>query len=237
LEPGLLPVLAFEGGYGGMVIADRGVLTIACCVRRDRLREWRAAAPGETAGTAVERALARNCGGVRRALDGARREGAWLSVGPIRPGARAVWSERTGFAAGNAAGEAHPLLGEGISMAIQSAFLLCARLELSRAELLRGGPQAAVAADYGAAWRRHFGARLRWSTAFAALAMRPGAAAPLLPLLRRWPRLLTAAALVAGKVRPLAAPREAIAADPRSIPDRPGAHANVAAPPTLRETR
>ncbi|HET8696058.1 MAG TPA: FAD-dependent oxidoreductase, partial [Gammaproteobacteria bacterium] len=90
LEPGLLPVLAFEGGYGGMVIADRGVLTIACCVRRDRLRQWRSASPGATAGTAVERALVRNCAGVRRALDGTRREGALLSVGPIRPGARAV---------------------------------------------------------------------------------------------------------------------------------------------------
>lgn len=201
LEPGLLPVLAFEGGYGGMVVGDGGTLTIACCVRRDRLPAWRHGAPGESAGAAVERALIASCAGVRRALEGARREGAWLSVGPIRPGARSAWSERTGFAVGNAAGEAHPILGEGISMAIQSAFLLARRLEGARAELLAGGAEDAVARDYASAWRRNFGARLRWSALFAAVAMRPHTAAPLLALLRRWPGVLAAAAAFGGKVR------------------------------------
>ena len=37
LPPGLLPVLSFAGGYGGMVVAGAGVLTLACCVRADRL--------------------------------------------------------------------------------------------------------------------------------------------------------------------------------------------------------
>jgi len=250
LEPGLLPVLAFPGGYGGMVIGDRGTLTIACCVRRDRLREWRAAAPGAPAGAAIERALVSGCAGVGRALEGARREGAWLSVGPIRPGARSAWSERAGFAVGNAAGEAHPILGEGISMAIQSAFLLVRRLEGGRAGLLAGGEQAAVARDYASAWRRNFGARLRWSALFAAVAMRPGAAAPLLAVLRRWPRALTAAAIVGGKIRPLA---DHAAADDGSdagaaTAHAPGAttnaarlegaaHANVTARSAARETQ
>ncbi|HEX5046186.1 MAG TPA: FAD-dependent oxidoreductase [Gammaproteobacteria bacterium] len=202
LEPALLPVLAFEGGYGGMVIGDGGTLTIACCVRRDRLRGWRVGAHGENAGAAVERALIASCAGVRRALEGAQREGAWLSVGPIRPGTRSAWSERAGFAVGNAAGEAHPILGEGISMAIQSAFLLTGRLERARAELLDGRAQDAVARDYASAWRRNFGARLRWSGLLAALAMRPRAAAPMLAVLRLWPGLLTVAARVGGKVRP-----------------------------------
>jgi hypothetical protein len=124
-------------------------------------------------------------------------------------------------------------------MALQSAFLLCARLERGRAELLRGAPQAAVARHYAAAWRRQFGARLRSSAVLAALAMRPRAAAPLLPLLRRWPGLLTVAAVAAGKVRPLAAPGEggSAGAERRSMPERPGAHANVAPPPPLRDTR
>jgi len=128
LEPGLLPVLAFRGGYGGMVVADGGMLTLACCLRRDALREWRAAAPSLSAGDAVQAGLVGCCRGVRLALAGARREGAWLSVGPLRPGIHAPWSERSGFAVGNAAGEAHPILGEGISMAMQSSWLLCRRL-------------------------------------------------------------------------------------------------------------
>jgi len=41
LEPGVLPLLAFPGGYGGMVLADHGYLTFAFCIRRDMLRRCR----------------------------------------------------------------------------------------------------------------------------------------------------------------------------------------------------
>jgi 2-polyprenyl-6-methoxyphenol hydroxylase-like FAD-dependent oxidoreductase len=201
LAPGLLPVLAFAGGYGGMVIADDGRLTLACCVRRDRLREWRAATPG-AAGAAVQRLLEESCAGVRTALLGARREGAWLGVGPIRPGIRAAWDARTGFAIGNAAGEAHPILGEGISMAIQSAALLCRELGQRRAAALRGD-HLPIARAYALAWRRQFRTRIRFAALLAQLAMHPRGGAWLLPLLRRWPPLLTAAARIGGKVRPL----------------------------------
>ena len=37
IEPDLLPVLSFAGGYGGMVVADDGVATLAGCIREDRL--------------------------------------------------------------------------------------------------------------------------------------------------------------------------------------------------------
>ena len=203
VEPGLLPVLALRGGYGGMVVADGGMLTLACCLRRDALREWRATAPGSTAGDAVQAGLAARCRGVRLALDGARREGAWLSVGPVRPGIRTPWSERSGFTVGNAAGEAHPILGEGISMAMQSAWLLCRRLARERDALLRGASQAAVAREYEREWRRHFAARVRWAAVLAHLAMRPDRARPLLPLLRLGPGLLTVAARLGGKVKAL----------------------------------
>lgn len=200
LSPGLLPVLAFDGGYGGMVLGDGGKLTIACCVRRDALRGARTDAASNSAGAAVEELLRRSCAGVRRALAGAERAGTWLSVGPIRPGRRAPWSERGGFAVGNAAGEAHPILGEGISMAMQGAFLLCARLELERDALLAGAHQGGTGRLYGRDWRRAFGARIRWAALFASLAMRPAARA-LLPALKAWPALLTAGAILGGKVR------------------------------------
>jgi 2-polyprenyl-6-methoxyphenol hydroxylase-like FAD-dependent oxidoreductase len=211
LAPGLLPVLAFRGGYGGMVIADEGVLTLACCVRRETLREWRADGgsaanagrnfPTASAGDAVQAGLAARCKGVRLALAGARREGAWLAVAPVRPGTRAHWSECTGFAVGNAAGEAHPILGEGISMAMQSAWLLCRQLIARRHELLGGAAQAAVARAYARDWRRAFAARVRWAAVLAHLAMRPEQARVLLPLLRAAPSLLTAAARLGGKAR------------------------------------
>ena len=129
LAPGLLPVISFAGGYGGLVIAENGELTLAGCIRRDALRACRAAAPGQTAGEAFERYLRASTAALRDALAGARREGAWLGIGPIQPGIRAPWSRADGrFMIGNAAAEAHPIIGEGISMAMQSAWLLCVGL-------------------------------------------------------------------------------------------------------------
>src|SRR5579862_620496 len=63
LPPGLLPLLALPGGYGGMVIADRGRTTVACCLRRDTLRECRRGAAGGGAGDVVEAFLKNSCQG------------------------------------------------------------------------------------------------------------------------------------------------------------------------------
>ncbi len=56
LAPDLMPLLAFPGGYGGMVWADEGRLSLSCCLRRDALETIRR--PGESAGDAVARHLA-----------------------------------------------------------------------------------------------------------------------------------------------------------------------------------
>jgi 2-polyprenyl-6-methoxyphenol hydroxylase-like FAD-dependent oxidoreductase len=199
--PGLLPVLAFPGGYGGMVIADQAKLTLACCIRRDRLQDCRARMPGASAGVAVQAYLEETCLGVRQALRGARREAKWMSVGPIRPGLRSPWREPGRFAVGNAAGEAHPILGEGISMAIQSAWLLCERLIARREPLLAGRAQSLTGRDYASSWRKGFAPRIRTAAVFSHLAMRPGPAGVLLPLLRRWPLILTTGARLGAKVR------------------------------------
>ena len=225
LAEGLLPVLSFDGGYGGMVVAERGITTLACCIRADRLDACRRAAPGMRAGEAVEALLVHACAGVAEALRHARRDGPWLASGPIEPGVRLRRDDAL-FRIGNAAGEAHPIIGEGISMAIQSAWLLCARLIEARPERTRdavasdavpvaltglpdpwrgAAPSAAwqreIQARYVADWRRHFVPRLRLAAAFAHAAMRPAAALPLVALLGHWPALLTQGARWGGKLR------------------------------------
>ena len=121
-----------------MVIADHGTATLACCIREDRLTACRQALRGETAGTVVEAYLRHECDGVRDALTGASRIGPWLAAGPIRPGIRLPRSGAGAFLIGNAAGEAHPIVGEGISMAFQSAWLLCEQLIRDQDVGLRG---------------------------------------------------------------------------------------------------
>jgi len=198
LAPGFLPVLALPGGYGGMVVADGGLTTLACCLRRDTLSACRARMPHASAGAAVEAFLRRACSGVREALQGAHREGAWLSVGPLRPGVR-VGTGCGVFRVGNAAGESHALIGEGITMALQSSALLAAMLTQSPATAIRGRFGVELHRCYAAAWRRAFAPRLRLAAIYAHVAMRPLLAEPTRALLRRWPRLLNCGALLAGK--------------------------------------
>jgi flavin-dependent dehydrogenase len=198
LAPGFLPVLGLPGGYGGMVVADRGLTTLACCLRRDTLSVCRTLLPHASAGAAVEAFLRRSCAGVHEALKDAHREGAWLSVGPLRPGVR-VGVPGGVFRVGNAAGESHALIGEGISMALQSSALLAAMLTRRPAAAIRGRFGIELHRSYAAAWRRAFAPRLRLAAIYAHVAMRPRLAEPARALLCRWPTLLRSAAQLAGK--------------------------------------
>jgi 2-polyprenyl-6-methoxyphenol hydroxylase-like FAD-dependent oxidoreductase len=197
LAPGVLPILALNGGYGGIVVADGGITTLACCVRRDRLDALRLAAPGQSAGAVVEAWLKQQCAGVEAALAGATRDGSWLSSGPLKPGIRLQASDRIPRI-GNAAGEAHPIIGEGMSMALQSAWMLCALL--LAADRHADDWQSGVARNYAGQWRRQFAPRMRLAATFAHLAMRPLTALAVLALARAWPGLLTQGARRSGKL-------------------------------------
>ena len=205
IEPGLLPVLAFAGGYGGIVLGDHGLTTLAFCIRRDVLQAVRVQHPGATASQAALAHVQAACAGVAEVLDGAQMVGPWLAIGPLQPGIRDAWRGNGMFAIGNAAGEAHPILGEGMSMAIQSAWLLCDRLIANRehagARRSEHASWSAVGHDYARAWRSSFAPRIRLAATCAHLAMRPHAAGLLLPVLQHWPALLTRGARAAGKVR------------------------------------
>lgn len=202
LAPGTIHVVALDGGYAGLVVAGGGLCTVACCIRRDRLQQLRHQHPGLMAGEAVQAWLCQQCPAVARALRGATRDGNWLSCGPLATGRQASAQDPL-FRIGNAAGESHPILGEGMSMALQSATLLCA--QLLRSPALRQDPGSLALAEcqrrYAHAWQRHFGARMRLAAAFAHAAMRPRTAHGLMALLRYWPGLLTTGARWGGKTR------------------------------------
>jgi flavin-dependent dehydrogenase len=202
LAAGVLPVISFAGGYGGLVIAENGELTLAGCIRRDALRACRVVATGQSAGEAFERCLRANTAALRDVLAGARREGAWLGIGPIQPGIRAPWSRADGrFMIGNAAAEAHPIIGEGISMAMQSAWLLCAGLVASGRSKASVDTLERVGAEYASQWREAFAPRLHLAATLAHLAMRPWLAPIVWPIIARAPWLMTAMARGAGKAR------------------------------------
>ena len=200
LATGLMPLVLFPGGYGGLVHSDSGRVSFSCCIRRDALARARSPRPDLAAGEAVLAHAMTACRGLREALGEATRDGPWLAAGPIRPGIRAH-ADAGIFAVGNAAGEAHPLIAEGISMAIQSSWLLCqglaARKDFSARALDAQGR------SYEARWRRHLAARVHAAALFAAFTARPAGAAASVAVLKRIPALLTLGARWSGKAHAL----------------------------------
>jgi flavin-dependent dehydrogenase len=188
LAADVMPLLAFPGGYGGMVHTDGGRVSLSCCIRRDALGRARETHGGK-AGEAVMRHILATTEGVRRALQGATLEDAILATGPIRPGIRTAYRDGI-FIAGNVAGEAHPIIAEGISMAIQSAWLLAQHL-------LADGPAAGP--NYARAWKQQFAARVHAASVFAWLAMNDQGRAAAAQLIRAFPAILTWGAALSGK--------------------------------------
>jgi hypothetical protein len=90
-----------------------------------------------------------------------------------------------------------------MSMALQSAWLLCAQLLADkRCDQLAGKAwQDDVARRYAAAWRSQFAPRLRLAAVFAHLAMRPATTTLLMGLARNWPGVLTLGAQWGDKTR------------------------------------
>ncbi len=188
LAAGVMPLLAFPGGYGGMVHTDGERVGLSCCIRRDVLKRAREMHTGK-AGEAVMRHIVANTEGVRRALEGAVIDEPILACGPLRPGIRGAYRDGI-FFAGNAAGEAHPIIAEGISMAIQSSWLLAQHL-------LAGGPVAGV--NYARAWQAQFAPRLHAASLFAQLAMNNHGRAASAQLIRAIPAILNWGAALSGK--------------------------------------
>jgi flavin-dependent dehydrogenase len=184
-----------------MVESDEGRISLSFCMRRDRLAAARHNHRCAPAGEAALAHIARSSRGVREALADAERDGAWLAAGPIRPGVRTHSADGV-FRVGNLAGEAHPILAEGIGMAIQSAELLTCQLISRNDTLATEAGRRDAGKAYKAAWLHAFGVRVRAAACFATLAMQP-AAASTLPLIERFPAILTLGARLSGKTAPV----------------------------------
>jgi menaquinone-9 beta-reductase len=198
LPEGLMPLVCFPGGYGGMVRMEDGRMSLSCCLRRDQLeRLQRDHKHG--AGEAVRAHIEMTTPVVRDVLASATSEGHWLSAGPIQPGVRSGY-DRGIFRIGNAAGEAHPAVAEGITMAVQSAQMLVDLLAARRDAIHDPQARNVVGRAYAAAWRAGFARRVRVSNLIAQWAMRPRLVRACLPLVRRFPKLLTWGARQSGKI-------------------------------------
>ena len=185
-----MPLLVFPGGYGGMVLADHGRLSLSCCIRRDTLAGIRAAYATASAAEAVHRHIIDRCRGARDAIGHASLDGPWLAAGPIRPGIRSRY-DRDIFRVGNIAGESHPIIAEGISMAMQSGWLLADHSSRGRDQAGR-----ARACRRSATQRPGGGCLRRASTplsAFAQIALQPASARIMTAAIRLLPATLTSA--------------------------------------------
>jgi flavin-dependent dehydrogenase len=197
----VMPLLAFPGGYGGLVKSDGRKVSLSCCIRRDVL-QWCRKGSQERAGQAVLRHILQSCRELHPSFTHAKLEGNWLAAGPIRPGFRSPYRNGV-FMVGNSAGEAHPIIAEGISMAIQSAWLLAKCLISEAHPLLSSSDPAALGSVYTNDWYAAFGLRVRAANLFAHLAMSPGANIFCKPILQHIPQLMTLGAKLSGKSRPL----------------------------------
>ena len=207
----LMPLIAFPGGYGGMVHTDGGRVSLSCCIRRDQLARCRQVLPHAGAGPAVLAHIEASCKGVAVALSSSTLDGVWLSAGPLRTGIRTFGKDGI-FAVGNAAAEAHPIVAEGISMAIQSACLLCeqliARKDTHRYTAFSSAVLESIRYEYAATWRRNFSRRLHTAALFAHLFMRPICTRIAAGMLERVPQLLTRGARWSGKADRLRGARQ-----------------------------
>jgi menaquinone-9 beta-reductase len=193
----LMPLIVFPGGYGGMVWSDGGRLSFSCCLRRDVLAEARTRYDGSAA-DALQRHMMKSCRGVRDAISDAKLDDHWLAAGPIRPGIRAGFQDDV-FRVGNIAGESHPIIAEGITMAIQSGYLLAAALAV--VDPHDAGARAAAGVHYEREWRRMFALRVHSAATFAALALSAAGRAGMRATIRLAPPLLTIGAALSGKTK------------------------------------
>jgi flavin-dependent dehydrogenase len=196
LPSDVMALLVFPGGYGGMVNSSDGLVSLSCCLERRILSQIRP--ERQRAGDAVGQHILSSCEAVREMLARADLDGHWHAVGPVRPGIRKAHADNLYFV-GSAAGEPHPIVAEGIGMAIQSSWLLCSRLIASGLDLENTKAKNEVGRAFQAEWSAAFALRIRAAALFAELALNPATVAVARPVMKIFPGLLGLGAIFSGK--------------------------------------
>ncbi len=204
LLPELMPLVMFPGGYGGMVYADENRASFSFCIRRDTLEQCRHRWPNRKAAEAAFAYIQQSSEAVSQVCAQASLDGQWYATGPLRPGVRSCASHGM-FFAGNAAGEAHPIIADGINMAIQSAWILCHCLVGSAPSGRSDQNLEAIGRLYAEHWRKEIGPRIRSGSLFATIAMSASNMWGGL-LCEHLPWLLKLGAILSGKTRAISHP-------------------------------
>ena len=102
------------------------------------------------------------------------------------------------FRVGNVAGESHPIIAEGISMALQSGWLLAS--ELARVRDWDEAGREMAGHRYAAAWHSQFALRILTASVLADIASRPLTARLMRGLVSAFPASLFLGARMSGKV-------------------------------------
>ncbi len=169
----------------------RACYNLAFVVERKLLRRYGSAAE-------LYAHLRRRNGGFGRCLSDARLTGDFLSCGPMEPGVREVYADGR-FFVGNAAGEVHALIGEGMTLALCAGQLLGRVISDHRAALAGGEDLAVVGEAYRDRWLDRFGSRLHAGNAFSQVLMRPLLSAVAATYLHAFPDVLNQCIRWSGK--------------------------------------
>jgi flavin-dependent dehydrogenase len=197
LPSDVMNMIVVPGAYAGMVNCDQGLVSLSCCIRRDYLDKIRQGGSGEKAGPLLYKHIVDSCPALDPVLRDARPIGEWLAAGPIRPGIRRPYNNGF-FLIGNAAGEAHPTIADGISMAMQSAWLLVNALARTQPSLLGPTRLNEIGAEFTHRWLKAFRFRIRAAEFFARMCMLRKTHRIFLPLIRTFPGTLTLGAKLGG---------------------------------------
>jgi len=182
-----IAIAGARGIYAGLVGTSGGRYSLAFVVNRRRAGRWGNSAEAQL------RSLIEENAAFGRMVGMGRVSGAWMASGPLEPGVREVYRDGR-FFVGNAAGEVHALVGEGITLAMRGGAMLAGVLGRFGVSQLEAGGRA-----YERMWRSEFMRRYAAAQLFANLMMRPDASRMAASVLRQWPELMSVCVRAAGK--------------------------------------
>jgi flavin-dependent dehydrogenase len=187
LDEKTIAIAGGQGIYAGLVKTSADRYSIAFVVHRSRIEQFGNTAPLQLA------ALRRENAGFHRMIGGSTPCGPWHASGPLEPGVRCVYDDGR-FFVGNAAGEVHALVGEGITLAMRGGELLADILGQHGLDHLDD-----AGTFYEKRWRSEFARRYAAAQVFANLMMRPALAGMAGRVLNAYPELMDACIRQSGK--------------------------------------